>query len=290
MTIQMGRTDRDAFADWIRSENFSLTDLERVGDPSVAKALISPQSAWWKGILDDSDEPISGTMLPLEQAALLFAGWSAAEDGIGVVRKARSRLGKTFAAGRSISAAAEVLERHAKVSRPPIKGAKEFAFSTREQSYFVEFDVARKILRSAPLSEHFLSEPIERLFRQYAWMKDAKPTYAQLAAANSALEKELATIKATHKAATVKRANRMLEALKALDKFIAANWLMTRRELLDLYEERIVNNPGRKAEWNVPTRDELERWIKERASTPRRPAQNRKAAKSASAAKSADSV
>jgi hypothetical protein len=290
MTMQIGRTDRDAFADWIRSENFSLTDLEKIGDPGVAKALISPQSAWWKGILDNSDEPIPGTMLPLEQAALLFAGWSAAEDGVGVVRMARSRLGKTFAAGRSISAAAEVLERHARIPRPPIKGSKEFAFSRREQSCFVEFDVARKILRRAPLSEHFLSEPIERLFRQHAWMKDAKPTYAQLAAANVALEKELATIKATHKAATVKRANRMLEALKALDKFATANWSMTRNELLDLYEDGIVNNPSRKAEWSVPTRDELERWIKDRASTPRRPAQNRKAEKSASAAKSADSV
>ncbi|RYG19831.1 MAG: hypothetical protein EON96_02195 [Caulobacteraceae bacterium] len=240
--------------------------------------------------MDDSEVPVPPTMLPLEEAALLFTGWSAGEGGNRAVLLARSRVGQTFAAGRNISTAATVLEHHAKASTANNKISGGFTYSTLEQSYFVDFEVARKLLIKAPLSQHFLSEPMERLFRQHAWADGAKPSYAQLEAENAALARELAATKGSHKAATIRRANRMLEGLKALEGLAKAKWSKSREELLDFYDDKIVSYLDEKAEWNVPTRYELERWIKDRPSAPRRPAQNRKAAKSASSVKSADPV
>lgn len=262
-------SSRRSFAAWMVTENVHLTDLEGSDQAPLVKELISPRRWWWHDDIGFNKETIPLEMITLERATLMLTGWHVSDYESRAITAAGSPIGQRFAAGRHITTALDILKRRADDVYTGRKIDRGFTSSEWHSCSFVNLQTARQILRQANNSEQFLSEPIELLLRDCAFVADLMPTYAQLQAENSALREKLLQISTSHQAATVRRGTRMLEALKALDKFARARWAMTRLDLLDLYEEQVVNDPDRTADLKVPTRDELERWIIDRSSRSR---------------------
>lgn len=269
MKTKNSTSNRDAFAAWMITENFYLTDLEASDQASLVKALITPRRWWWwHDEVGMNGEPIPLNMVPLETAVLMLTGWHITEHANRAIAAATSRAGQTFSAGRNISAALDILKRRSNEIYHAGRSDDGFSFSECGQGSFIDLQTARRLLRQANSTEHFLSEPIELLLRDVAFVADLMPTYAQLQAENAELSKKLLQINTSHKAATVRRATRMLEALKALDEFARDKW-GKRSDLLERYEKEVVRDLPRAAHLKVPTREELEGWIKDRSSKPR---------------------
>ncbi|WP_156389432.1 hypothetical protein [Brevundimonas sp. Root1423] len=260
-------SSRRSFAAWMDSQNVHLTDLEASDQVNLVKELISPRHWWWHDDIGFNEEPIPIEMITLERATLMLTGWHVSGYESPTMKFACSSTGQKFAAGRHIKTAFDILKLRAGNVDNVRKIDRGFLSSKWYPCSFVDLQTARRTLRQANNSEQFLSEPIELLLRDCAFVADVMPTYAQLQAENATLREKLLQISTSSKAATVKRATRMLEALKELEGFAKVKW-GARTYLLDVYEDEVVNDP-RAAELKVPTRDELERWIIDRPSRSR---------------------
>jgi hypothetical protein len=257
-----GMSTRSEFASWIRSHSLTLVDLEL--DAVLLEAVSRPRKLDLK---DVSGLPIAPDMFMLEEASLLLNGWWAGDDALRVVRRSGKRAGQTFLAGRQIGAAFETLERTAKGADTASQAGKTpkardhframgFADCSAESSYFVEIGAAIDLLKHEPLTEPVLNGNVLRSLNA-----SARPTYEDLERTISVLDREFRELKLTINAAKVKQANRMLEALRALDNFAARKWGGTRTSRLDLYDTHVIHDPTL-GEAKVPTREELETWIK----------------------------
>lgn len=260
-------SSRLSFAAWMDTENVHLIDLEDSDHAPLVKELISPRRWWWHDDVGFLKEPLPLEMITLERATLMLTGWHVSGFESRAIIAAGSPIGQTFAAGRHITTALDILKRRAEDVDNGRKIDRGFTSSEWHSCSFVNLQTARRILRQANNSDQFLSEPIELLLRDCAFVADVMPTYAQLQADNAVLREKLLKISTSHQAAVFKRGTRMLEALKALYGFAKVKW-GPRSYLLEVYDNEVVNDP-RAAELKVPTRDELERWIIDRSSKSR---------------------
>lgn len=253
---------RSSFAEWMDTQGVHLQDLEQARHAPLVKELISREHWWWHEDIGFLKEPIPPAMMTLERATLMLTGWHIDGFESSVIAATESAVGQTFAAGRNISAALSILRKKAAAVHDSGKAVRGFIHSEVHSRSFVDLQTARQVLRKANEVEQFLSEPIEKLLHECAFVIGLLPTYAELEAENEILKKKLNEATGSHKAALFTRGKRMLEALQAFEKFLRENRGLSKKEFLDWYDDNIFNHPERPPNLMVPTREELERWFK----------------------------